>query len=82
MADIPKITIVPVDKRNKQDKKSAKILNEFFEKEQGRYKGVISSLVEKRMFLKVAYGLELESGFFDEVLEEVVKLDIERFKYG
>lgn len=71
-----KIKITPVDKFNKQDKKKAELLQKLLLRDTKKYEGVVSWIVKAQMQIDLCYGIKMPPGFWDSLLKEVVKIEM------
>lgn len=73
-----KIKITPRDKKDAQDVKNTKLLEELLNQEYEKYEGVISALMRIKILMPVLYGDEVKvpENMINNVLEELLKLEI------
>jgi len=70
-----KIRIVAVDKR---DKKRAKVLEKLANERWNIYAPVVERVVDTRFYLETVYLIKTPDDIWERIIEEVVKLDMER----
>ena len=71
-----KIRITPSNRKDKQDKKTAKLMEDFLNHEHKRFEGILDAMISARAYLKVAYGIETTNKIWERIMEEVIKHDI------
>jgi hypothetical protein len=60
----------------KEDKKLAKIMEYISNSQFKEYEGIIEAIISCRNYIKVAYGIDAEDCFWNRIMEEVVKKDL------
>jgi len=76
-----RIRIQPVDKKNKADKKAAKLLQQYMKLEVIGYQDIIAAIHYARQFIEMAYGVKTSDYIWNNILEKVVKRDIKKEMY-
>lgn len=69
----PKVKVIPIDIT---DADRARLLEKLLEHEWHKYKSVYESLLRLKWSIEHVYQIELNIKWFEEVLEEVMKLEI------
>lgn len=69
-----KITITP---KNDEDKEKARLLEAIVNWNYKRYEPIIEKLVAIRVTVKNIHGIDLPMKWFEDVIAEVVKMDLE-----
>ncbi len=68
----PKVKIIP---HKKGDKKLAKVMQVLFDKDFKKYEGVVGEIIAIQTYFFVAYGRELPKHLFDNLMQEIFKLE-------
>jgi len=71
-----KIKIRPYNKSNKKDKVIAKIMEESANNEREKFDGVVREIKRIQFYLNTLYGITIEVGYWESLLNEVIKLNL------
>lgn len=70
------IKIRPYNRKNKKDKVMAKIMERLANKEKEKFDGVIREMTRIQFYLETLYGIKIEIGYWESLLNEVIKLNL------